>query len=84
MGFLIFIVVIFIVFVGGGWLIGSSVGSALDKMLGSKEDKPTYIDKSVHHHYHTTVHNHEHKNISIIDEATKKKIFELKESKNEK
>ena len=68
-----FIIILFVVLVGGGWLIGKSIGNVL--FPGKKEDKYTFIDKSVHHHHH------EHKNISIIDDATKKRIFELKESK---
>ena len=35
----------------------------------------TYVDRSVHHHYH------EHKNIAIMDDTTKQKIFELKKDK---
>jgi hypothetical protein len=72
-----FIVILFVVLVGGGWLIGKSIGEAL---FPSEKDKYTFIDKSVHHHHH----HHEHKNISIIDDVTKKKIFELKESKDGK
>jgi len=68
---LLFILVLFVVFVGGGWLIGKAFGNLL--FPKEKKDTYTFIDKSVHHHYH------EHKNISIIDDATKKKIFELKD-----
>lgn len=71
MGIFIFIIVMFIVFVGGGWLIGKSIGNAL--FPSERRERNVYIDKSVHHHYH------EHKNISIIDDVTKKKIFELKD-----
>jgi hypothetical protein len=69
---MMFILIMFIVLVGGGWLIGKLVANAL---FPDKEIKPTYtfIDKSVHYH------KHEHKNISIIDDATKKIIFELKD-----
>lgn len=82
MAFLLFVLILFIVLVGGGWFIGSSVGSALDKVFGNnREDKPTYIDNSVHHHYHTHEHgqknvqnhNHLHQNLTIIDEETHKK-----------
>lgn len=64
---IIFLLILFIVLVGGGWSIGRSIGG-----LFSGEEKPTYIDRSVHHHYH------EHKHINIIDEETKKSVFELR------
>ena len=73
---MMFIIILFVVLVGGGWLLGKSIGNAL--FPSEKEDKYTFIDRSVHHHHH------EHKNISIIDDTTKKKIFELKESKDSK
>lgn len=73
MGAIIFILILLIVFVGGGWLIGSSIGSFFDKKLGNNQNRDIYIDYSKHYH--------EHKNISIIDDDTKKKIFEFKESK---
>lgn len=66
-----FLFFLFVIFVGGGWLIGKAVGSAL--FPGKKSDSNVFIDKSVHYHHH------EHKNISIIDDVTKKKIFELKD-----
>jgi hypothetical protein len=78
MGFLLFIIVLFIICVGGGRLLGKAAGNAL--FPDKKEDKYTFIDKSVHHHHH----HHEHKNISIIDDETKKKILELKESNDGK
>jgi len=65
------ILILFIVCVGGCWLVARAIGEAL--FGKSKKDSYTFIDKSVHHHHH------EHKNISIIDDATKKKIFELKD-----
>jgi hypothetical protein len=71
MGIFIFILVMFIVFVGGGWLLGKLLGGFL--FPDRNEEKNVFIDKSVHHHYH------EHKNISIIDDVTKQKIFELKD-----
>lgn len=64
------LLVLFVFFVGGGWLLGKSIGNFL---FPKEKDRFTFIDKSVHHHYH------EHKNISIIDDVTKKKIFELKD-----
>lgn len=76
---MIFIIVLFIVCVGGGWLLSQGVSA----LLFGKE-KETYIDKSIHHHYHTTINKHEHNSVSIIDEATKKKIFELQENENNK
>ena len=66
------ILFLFIICVGGCWLVFKAIGEAL---FGKSEKRNTYIDRSVHHHYH----KHEHKNISIIDDATKKKIFELKD-----
>lgn len=75
MGFILFFLVLFIVFVGGGWVVGKSIGNAL--FPGEKEEKYTFINNITH------VHHHEHKNISIIDDDTKKRIFELKEN-NEK
>jgi len=71
MGFLVFILILFVVFVGGGWLIGKSFGNFL--FPDEKEEKITFINNITHNHYH------EHKNISIIDDVTKKKIFELKD-----
>jgi len=72
---MMFTVILFVVLVGGGWLIGKLVGEALFPKC--KESGFTYIDKSVHHHYH------EHKSI-IIDDISKQKIFDLKESKENK
>lgn len=66
------ILFLFIICVGGCWLLFKTIGDAL---FGKTEKKDTYVDKSVHYH------QHEHKNISIIDDETKKKVFELKESK---
>jgi hypothetical protein len=68
---MIFVVVLFVILVGGGWLVGKGVGKAL---FGEKKEKYTFQSKHIHHHHH------EHKNISIIDDVTKKKIFELKQS----
>jgi hypothetical protein len=72
-----FFVLLFIVLVGGGWLVGRFIGELL---FPEREEKPTYIDKSVNHHYHT--HIHEHKNLTVIDEETHKKGLEqFKEGK---
>ena len=71
--FMMFIIILFVVLVGGGWLIGKLVGEAL--FPNKDNSRITYVDRSVHHHYH------EHKNINIIDDTTKQKIFNLKESK---
>jgi len=67
----IFIIFIFVFFVGGGWLIGKSLGNLF--FPERDKNRNVFIDRSVHHHYH------EHRNISIIDDVTKKKIFELKD-----
>ena len=74
---MLFIIVLFVVLIGGGWLLGKGIGEAL---FGGGEKKETYTFNSTNTHNHY----HEHKNISIIDEETKKKIFELKESKDDK
>ena len=76
MGLFIFILVVFVLFVGGGWLLGKLFGNFL--FPTEKEDKFIFIDKSVHHHHH------EHKTITVIDDVTKKKVFELKNSKDGK
>lgn len=74
MGVLLFIIILFILFVGGGWSIGKSVGNAL--FPAEKEDKYTFIDKSVHHHHH------EHKHINIIDDKTKEDVIVYQKSIN--
>lgn len=86
MGALLFIIIIFVVFVGGGWLIGNTIGGLFESKSSRNNipDKPTYIDNSVHYHVHNdthehiekkiikNTHNHEHKhqNLTIIDEET--------------
>lgn len=60
-----------------GWLIGSAIGYIIGKPF-KEEENYTFNSTHIHNHYH------EHKNISIIDDETKKKIFELKEGKDEK
>lgn len=70
----IFVIVVFVICVGGGKLLGKLAGNVL---VGNIKERPTYIDKSVHHHHHH--HTHEHKTVTIIDDVTKKKIFELKD-----
>jgi ABC-type nickel/cobalt efflux system permease component RcnA len=84
MGFLLFIIILFVIFVGGGWYIGRSIGGFLGQNL-DKEDKPTYIDNSVHHHHHNHVHTHQ--NLTIIDEKTHQKgldyFSDQKESRDE-
>lgn len=69
-----FLFFLFVILVGGGWLLGKVVGSVL--FPSKKENRNVYIDKSVHYH--------EHKHINIIDDITKKRVFELKESKEVK
>jgi len=76
MALFLFFVILFIVLVGGGWSIAKSFGNFL--FPGEKEEKTTFINNITHVHYH------EHKNISIIDEETKKKIYEHKESNEKK
>ena len=65
---------LFIICVGGCWLVFKAIGEAL---FGKKDKGHTFVDRSVHHHHYTN--NHNHSNISIIDDVTKKKIFELKD-----
>ena len=72
---MLFIIILFVVLVGGGYLIAKSIGEAL---FGKSKETFTFNSTHIHHHHH------EHKNISIIDDATKKKIFELKESEENK
>lgn len=78
MGLVLFLLVVLVVFAGLGRAIGRGLGGFL--FPEEKEKNPTFVDKSIHHHYHS----HEHKNISIIDDETKKKIFELKENNEKK
>ena len=70
---MLFFIILFIVLVGGGWLIGKAIGNAL---FPDNQNQNTYIDRSVHYH--------EHKHINIIDDATKKSIFELKNTIDKK
>jgi len=75
-----FLLVLFIVLVGGGWLLGKSIGNA----LFPKEEDPMDYWKNykeppvINNHYHTHVHTHQ--NLTIIDDETKKKILEIKKS----
>lgn len=70
-----FFVVLAFICIGAFWLLAK----ALIWILFSKRgDSPsTYIDRSVHYHYHA----HDHKNITVIDEVTRKKIIEIQNSK---
>jgi hypothetical protein len=62
----LFFVVLLVIFAGGGWAIGKSIGNLL--FTSEKEKKITFIDNSIHHHHH------DHKHISLIDEKTKEVI----------
>ena len=44
-----FIVLLFVVIVGGCWLIGKVLGAIL---FGESDHKDMYVDKSVHNHYY--------------------------------
>ncbi|OIQ22212.1 MAG: hypothetical protein BM557_02210 [Flavobacterium sp. MedPE-SWcel] len=68
-----FFIVIFVIIVGGCWLVAKSLGSFL---FGEDENKFTFHSTEIHNHYH------EHKHINIIDEETKESIFELKDLDN--
>lgn len=81
MGGIIFILVIFIVFVGGGWLIGRSIGGLFERKSDNYEEleRSSYVDNSVHYNVHNhehidkkITHNHEHthQNLTVIDEET--------------
>jgi hypothetical protein len=43
------IVVLFIVIVGGCYVIFKAIGEAI---FGKGSNNPTYVDKSIHHHHH--------------------------------
>ncbi|MEC4050611.1 hypothetical protein OX284_014320 [Flavobacterium sp. SUN046] len=73
----LFVLFLFIFFVGGGYWTAKGIGEVL---FGKSESKSSYIDKSVHHHTHI----HEHKSINIIDDFTKKKVFELRDNNKKK
>lgn len=96
MAAILFILILFVVLVGGGWYIGRSIGGALGRRIYEPDNsKPTFIDNSVHHHLHVhehgpkTVqnHNHLHQELTVIDEETHRKGLEhfsdKKESRNE-
>lgn len=89
MGFVIFFGILFVILVGGGWLIGSSAGKFIGTRIDKKEDKSTFIDNSVHYHYHThdygnkSFDSHIHQNLTIIDEETHKKGLDYFSDKNE-
>ncbi|WP_147406786.1 hypothetical protein [Flavobacterium sp. 102] len=55
---------LFIVCVGGCWLIFKSVGDAI---FGKSEKKDTYIDKSVHHHYY----HYDNRSVNVDKETFK-------------
>lgn len=76
MALLLFFLILFVVFVGGGWSIGKSIGNAL--FPEEKKEKYTFIDNSVHHHHH------EHKHISLIDEQTKEVVEDYLIESNKK
>lgn len=73
-----FFIILFVVFVGGGWLFGKAVANLL--FPTEKEKNNVFIDNSIHHHHH----HHEHKSISIIDEVTKEEIIVYQKSINSK
>jgi hypothetical protein len=68
---MMFIIILFIVLVGGGWLLGKGLGEAL---FGEKKETYTFNSTHVHHHHH------EHKNISIIDDKTKEEVIVYQKS----
>lgn len=66
MGF-VFIIVGFLLFGYIGRAIALSIFDLF--FTPKKEDKYTFIDNSVHNHYH------EHKNLTIIDDETRNNIL---------
>lgn len=70
-----FFIVLFFIFVGGGWLLGKGIGNLL---FPENKEKYTFHTTEVHNHYH------DHKHISIIDEQTKKAVFNLKKLEENK
>lgn len=75
MGAFVLIILLFVVLVGGGWSLAKSFANLI-----FREEKTTFVDKSVTNVYHT--HLHQHRNISIIDDATKEKILNLNDDKD--
>lgn len=75
MGALLFVVILFVVFVGGGWLLGSTIGGLFESKNDNYpiQDKNTFIDNSVHYH----VHQHEH-------EYVEKKVIQNNHIENHK
>jgi diacylglycerol kinase family enzyme len=58
-----FLLMLFILCVGGCWLLAKLFGEA---MFGKSDNKNTYVDKSVHHHYH------DNRSINVDGETFKK------------
>lgn len=98
MGFLLFIIILFVFFVGGGWLLGNTIGGFFEKKVDNYNDneRPTYVDNSVHYHVHNDTHEHiakkitqnnhkhehKHQNLTVIDEETHRRGLEkFKEGK---
>lgn len=64
---MVFILGLFIILVGGGWLLGKSIGGAL---FPNDNNKSRYVDKStnvVHHH-----HYHDNRSLHVDGEEFKK------------
>lgn len=75
-----FLLVLFIVLVGGGWLLGKGIGNVLfPAEKNPMDDWKNFKEPPViNNHYHTHVHHHQ--NLTIIDDETKKKILEINKS----
>ena len=69
-------IVLFVIIVGGCWLIAKAVGGAIFEK--NEVNTSSFHITEIHHHHH------EHKHINIIDEETKKSIFELRDNENKK
>lgn len=71
---ILFILFLAVVFIGGGYWLGKSIGESI---FGEREKSFKFYDHSTTHITH--IHHHEHKSIHIIDPETKEKILELKD-----
>ena len=58
---MLFILLLFIFLVYGGWAIGKSIGNVF---FGKDEYRSTYVDKTTHIHHHY----HDNRSIRINDE----------------
>lgn len=65
------ILFLFVVFVGGGWMVGKLFGSIFFNRTNNGHTPRRYIDRSnniVHHHHH---HYHDNRSVNINGEEFK-------------